>query len=76
MNLSHQNTRGFYSFWNILQVFDDDDAATVQEALTTHVLNIFVVSKARDEDHPKQAGIAIEGTEVLFGIPDVALACT
>ncbi|XP_041846890.1 uncharacterized protein LOC121643508 [Melanotaenia boesemani] len=58
------------------KVFDDDDAATVQEALTTHVLNIFVVSKARDEDHPKQAGIAIEGTEVLFGIPDVALACT
>ena len=76
INHSHWYTRGFYSFWNILQVFDDDDAATVQEALTTHVLNIFVVSKARDEDLPKQAGIAIEGAEVLFGIPDVAHACT
>ena len=76
INHSHWYTRGFYSFWNISQVFDDDDAATVQEALTTHVLNIFVVSKARDEDLPKQAGIAIEGAEVLFGIPDVARACT
>nr|XP_046263050.1 uncharacterized protein LOC124068683 isoform X2 [Scatophagus argus] len=57
------------------QVFDDDDAAAVQEAITTFVLGIFVVSKARD-GLPKQAGIAIEGAEVLFGIPDVAHACT
>lgn len=49
---------------------------TVQDALTTHVLNIFVVSKARDGHLQKQAGIAIEGAEVLFGIPDVADACT
>ncbi|KAJ8375573.1 hypothetical protein SKAU_G00061530 [Synaphobranchus kaupii] len=58
------------------QVFHDDDAAAIQEALTTFVLSIFVVSKARDEGLPKQAGIAIEGAEVLFGIPDVAHACT
>ncbi|KAK0151156.1 hypothetical protein N1851_007730 [Merluccius polli] len=58
------------------KVFDDDDVVTVQEALTTQVLNIFVVSKARDGDLQKQAGIAIEGAEVLFGIPDVAHACT
>ncbi|CAL8382990.1 unnamed protein product [Gadus morhua 'NCC'] len=58
------------------KVFDDDDVGTVQEALTTQVLNIFVVSKARDGDLQKQAGIAIEGAEVLFGIPDVAHACT
>ncbi|XP_041952887.1 uncharacterized protein LOC121712877 [Alosa sapidissima] len=57
------------------QVFNDDDAATIQEAITTFVLGIFVVSKARD-GLPKQAGIAIEGAEVLFGIPDVAHACT
>ncbi|KAG5281684.1 hypothetical protein AALO_G00047640 [Alosa alosa] len=30
------------------QVFNDDDAATIQEAITTFVLGIFVVSKARD----------------------------
>lgn len=58
------------------KVLDDDDVVTVQEALTTHVLNIFVVSKARDGHLQKQAGIAIEGEEVLFGIPDVAHACT
>lgn len=46
-----------------------------KEAITTFVLVIFVVSKARD-GLPKQAGIAIEGAEVLFGIPDVAHACT
>ncbi|XP_076118619.1 uncharacterized protein LOC143142028 isoform X1 [Alosa pseudoharengus] len=57
------------------QVFNDDDAATIQEAITTFALGIFVVSKARD-GLPKQAGIAIEGAEVLFGIPDVAHACT
>lgn len=64
-----------FFFFCFLQIFDDADAVSVQEALTTHVLNIFVVSKARDGD--KQAGIiAIEGAEVLFGIPDVAHACT
>ncbi|XP_035852274.1 uncharacterized protein LOC118494030 [Sander lucioperca] len=57
------------------QVFNDDDAAAVQEALTTFVLGIFVVSNPRD-GLPKQAGIAVEGAEVLFGIPDVAHACT
>ncbi|XP_048828042.1 uncharacterized protein LOC125705809 [Brienomyrus brachyistius] len=57
------------------KVFDDSDAAAVQEAITTFVLGIFVVSKAR-EDLPKLAGIAIEGAEILFGIPDVAHACT
>ena len=35
-----------------------------------------MVSKAKDEGLPKQAGKAIEGAEVLFGIPDVARACT
>lgn len=50
-------------------------AAAVQEDITTFVLGIFVVSKARD-GLPKQDGIAIEGAEVLFGIPDVAHACT
>ncbi|CAK6982374.1 uncharacterized protein LOC121643508, partial [Scomber scombrus] len=45
------------------KVFDDDDVETVQEALTTQVLNIFVVSKARDGDLQKQAGIATEGAE-------------
>ena len=66
-------THCFFLFC-FLQIFDDADAVSVQEALTTHVLNIFVVSKARDGD--KQAGIAIEGAEVRFGIPDVAHACT
>ncbi|XP_029923227.1 uncharacterized protein LOC115370376 [Myripristis murdjan] len=56
------------------KIYDDDDAAAVQEALPTFVLNIFVVSKAGNESQ-KQAGIAIEGAEVLFGIPDVAHAC-
>lgn len=60
----------------ILQVFDDDDDAAVQEAIATHVLNIIVVTKSRVDDNPKQTGIVIEGTEVLFGIPDVAYACT
>lgn len=61
----------------ILQVFDDDDDdAAVQEAIATHVLNIIVVTKSGVEDNPKQTGIAIERTEVLFGIPDVAYACT
>ncbi|KAK0131261.1 hypothetical protein N1851_034050 [Merluccius polli] len=44
-----------------------DYQVTVQEAITTFVLGIFVVSKARD-GLPKQAGIAIEGAEVLFGM--------
>ncbi|KAG5261169.1 hypothetical protein AALO_G00300840 [Alosa alosa] len=48
-------------------------AATIQEAITTFALGIFLVSKARD-GLPKQAGIAIEGP--FFGIPDVAHACT
>ncbi|KAK3505542.1 hypothetical protein QTP70_005209, partial [Hemibagrus guttatus] len=56
-------------------VFEDDDAADVQEALPTFVLNIFVVTRARDGVLHKQAGIAVEGTEVHFGIPDVARAC-
>ncbi|KAL0973514.1 hypothetical protein UPYG_G00205110 [Umbra pygmaea] len=56
------------------QVYNDDDAAAIQEVLSTFVLGIFVVSKAGD-GLPKQAGIAIEGAEVLFGIPDVAHAC-
>ncbi|KAI5085255.1 hypothetical protein C0J45_24298, partial [Silurus meridionalis] len=34
------------------------------------------VSKARDGGFEKQSGIAIEGAEVLFGIPNVANACT
>ncbi|KAK3506220.1 hypothetical protein QTP70_012153, partial [Hemibagrus guttatus] len=58
-----------------LEVFEDDDAADVQEALPTFVLNIFVVTRARDGVLHKQAGIAVEGTEVHFGIPDVARAC-
>ncbi|KAK3515971.1 hypothetical protein QTP86_002893, partial [Hemibagrus guttatus] len=57
------------------EVFEDDDAADVQEALPTFVLNIFVVTRARDGVLHKQAGIAVEGTEVHFGIPDVARAC-
>ena len=57
------------------KVFEDDDAVAIQEALSTFVLNIFVVTKAKDGGLHKQAGIAIEGTEVLFGIPDVAHAC-
>ncbi|CAM4489823.1 unnamed protein product [Leuciscus chuanchicus] len=51
-------------------VCDDDDAAAIQEAITSFVLDIFVVSKARDGGLEKQAGIAIEGAEVL------AHACT
>ena len=58
-----------YSLWFISQVFDDEDAAAVQEAITTFFLGIFVVSKARD-GLPEQAGIAIVRAEVLFGIPD------
>ncbi|KAK3505769.1 hypothetical protein QTP70_002437, partial [Hemibagrus guttatus] len=46
-------------------VFEDDDAADVQEALPTFVLNIFVVTRARDGVLHKQAGIAVEGTEVF-----------
>lgn len=57
------------------KVFEDDDAADVQEALPTFVLNIFVVTRARDGGLHKRAGIAVEGTEELFGIPDVARAC-
>ncbi|XP_016103268.1 uncharacterized protein [Sinocyclocheilus grahami] len=60
----------------INEICDDDDAAVIQEDLSSFVLNIFVVSKAREGGHKKQAGIAIEGTEVLFGIPSVAHACT
>ncbi|CAM4498842.1 unnamed protein product [Leuciscus chuanchicus] len=44
-------------------VCDDDDAAAIQEAITSFVLDIFVVSKARDGGLEKQAGIAIEGAE-------------
>jgi len=55
---------------------DDDDSATIQDDLSTLILNIFVVSKANGEGIDKQAGIAIEGAEVLFGIPSVAHACT
>ncbi|CAM4489379.1 unnamed protein product [Leuciscus chuanchicus] len=44
--------------------------ASIQEAITSFVLDIFVVSKARDGGLEKQAGIAIEGAEVL------AHACT
>lgn len=67
------------SYWHILtvsisQVFDDDDAAAVQVAISSFVLNIFVVSRDVDGRN-KQAGIAIEGAEVLF-VPDVATACT
>lgn len=64
------------SLWFISQVCDDDDAAAIQEAITSFVLNIFVVSKARDGGLEKEAGIAIEGAEVLFGIPSVAHACS
>lgn len=35
-------------------------------------LNTDVVSKARDGGLEKKAGIAIEGAEVLFGIPMLA----
>lgn len=59
----------------ILQVFDDDDDAAVQEAIATHVLNIIVVTKPGVQDNPKQTGIVVEGKEVLFGIPNVAHAC-
>lgn len=59
----------------ISQICDDNDAAAVQEDISTFVLNIFVVSIARDESLPKSTGIAIEGAEVLFGISDVAPAC-
>ena len=52
---------------------NDDDAAVVQEAIPKFVLKIFVVS--RDEDgFDKQAGIAIEGAEVLF-VSNVTTAC-
>lgn len=62
----------------ILSIFDDDDDndATVQEVIVTHILNIIVVAKSGVQDNPKQTGIAIEGSEVHFGIPDVAHACT
>ncbi|KAI3361685.1 hypothetical protein L3Q82_002043 [Scortum barcoo] len=58
------------------QAVDDDDTAAIQEAPATFVLNIFVVSKARDDGLHKQAGIDIEGAKVLFCIPGVAHACT
>ncbi|MEQ2291729.1 hypothetical protein AMECASPLE_015956 [Ameca splendens] len=51
------------------QIYGDDDAAAVQDALTTLVLSIFVVGKAGSE------GQRQVGTEVLFGVPNVALAC-
>lgn len=35
-----------------------------------------MVTKSSAEDNSKQTGIVTEGTEVLFGIPDVAHACT
>ncbi|KAM9377505.1 uncharacterized protein KZ484_009820 [Pholidichthys leucotaenia] len=53
-------------FIQFYQIVDDNDAAAIQEALTTLVL-----SKGPD----KQTGIAMEGAEVLFGICDVAHAC-
>ncbi|MED6283163.1 hypothetical protein CHARACLAT_005957 [Characodon lateralis] len=56
------------------QIYGDDDAAAVQGALTTLVLCIFVVGKAGSEEQ-RQVGIAIEGTEVLFGVPNVTLTC-
>ncbi|XP_067305210.1 uncharacterized protein [Pseudorasbora parva] len=52
-----------------------DGAATIEEDLTSFVLKIFVVSKDKDGGLEKKAGIAIEGAEVLFGIPNVAHAC-
>lgn len=55
-------------------MYDDDDAVAVQDALATFVLNIFVVGKVGSE-RQRQVGIAIEGTEVLFGVPSVAHAC-
>ena len=61
-----------YFFWYILQIYDNDNAAAVQEALSTFVLNICVVSKAKDEGLDQQTGIAIEGEEVLFVISGVA----
>ncbi|KAK3520947.1 hypothetical protein QTP86_016533, partial [Hemibagrus guttatus] len=67
--------RCFYTSLHEYTVFEDDDAADVQEALPTFVLNIFVVTRARDGVLHKRAGIAVEGTEELFGIPDVARAC-
>ncbi|KAG1926116.1 butyrophilin-like protein [Pimephales promelas] len=48
---------------------DDDDSAAIQEDITSFVLNMFVVTKTRDGGLEKQAGIAIKGEEVLFGIP-------
>ena len=43
---------------------DDDDGEAVWKTISTRNLNIFVAS--RDSDGlDKQAGIAIEGTEVL-----------
>ncbi|XP_053303602.1 uncharacterized protein LOC128462296 [Pleuronectes platessa] len=62
-------------FIKVYQIFDNDDAAALQEAISTMVLNIFMVSKAKDEGLDNQIGIAIEGEEVLFGISDVAHAC-
>ncbi|XP_042612151.1 uncharacterized protein LOC122144989 [Cyprinus carpio] len=47
------------------RVCDDDDAAAIQEAITSFVLNIFVVSKTRDGGLKKQAGIVIEGAKVF-----------
>lgn len=35
-----------------------------------------MVSKARDGGFEKQSGIAIEGAEVLFGISNLAQACS
>ncbi|KAK3506128.1 hypothetical protein QTP70_005363, partial [Hemibagrus guttatus] len=66
--------RCFYTSLHEYTVFEDDDAADVQEALPTFVLNIFVVTRARDGGLHKRAGMAVEGTEELFGIPDVARA--
>lgn len=75
LHISKQSSR-FNSLWFISQVCDDDDAAAIQEAITSFVLNIFVVSKARDGGLEKKVGIAIEGAEVLFCIPSVAHACS
>ena len=54
-------------------MFDDDDADAVQEAISTSVLRIIVCSRADGLD--RTAGIAIEGAEVLFVVPDVGNAC-
>ncbi|MEQ2236388.1 hypothetical protein ILYODFUR_012291, partial [Ilyodon furcidens] len=56
------------------EIYGDDDAAAIQDALATLVLSIFVVGKAGSKGQ-RQVGIAIKGTEVLFGVPNVALAC-